>query len=753
MKRILSILIALAMLIGAAPLAVFAGGGNDFPEEGCINSEPLRPESSFTFNFTGEGVYIDFYSGAEGVYVFESSSDLDLFVRVYDGEGNEIAYNDDGDNTQDFKCYCPVGYRTDVYLYIGEWGSETGSVTVTATYSDVESVTLKQYPTKTTYLPTDWSPDITGAVFEISYKNGDKATWIPASGGYTEVGSPDGVNCSRDFVNELQPGYANQVRLSCYGYEFYYDISVRDYYFDEARVTRMPYRSEYIVGVDNHSFYPDGMLVQLYKNGSPVETVNFSGESPTHPLIQEFALPDEYVLGENEISVRFANGVSAELTVTGIENPYESIEMVKLPDKTVYDTTPNGFFPNPELAGGVLRVHYKNGEYYDHTFDDGYDNQILGHYYYYSFTDWQLKVGANTIGIDFCGLTCTFDVTGVESTIKSVELLKQPDRLNYYIGETDLSIKGARLRVNYTDNTYKIINFTDENRYIDGFYVDYALESAPVAGGNVATLWYGGCSAEVTVTFRENDVKRVTVAKDPDKTVFGLHSVVLPEDLAGLVLNVTYQDGTRETWDYSANNGVFRGAEVFGSAYIDNYGYNALTLNMAGYYANVYVLSKDLFVMSYEVVRGPDANGSNAVIRFSLEDGASFEATFPGNYNSDDYATGFLNLPGYGRYSYDLYRNANIGGDKYVVLYVFEMENPILMPMGGSAAQKGDFDGDGEISVADALAALRIAAKLAPETASSVEIGDVDGDGHVTVSDALAILRVAAKLADPSSLG
>ncbi len=61
---------------------------------------------------------------------------------------------------------------------------------------------------------------------------------------------------------------------------------------------------------------------------------------------------------------------------------------------------------------------------------------------------------------------------------------------------------------------------------------------------------------------------------------------------------------------------------------------------------------------------------------------------------------------------------------------------------------KGDFDFDGEITVADALAALRIAAKLADETPESVLIGDVDGDGHVTVSDALAILRAAAGLAD-----
>jgi len=71
---------------------------------------------------------------------------------------------------------------------------------------------------------------------------------------------------------------------------------------------------------------------------------------------------------------------------------------------------------------------------------------------------------------------------------------------------------------------------------------------------------------------------------------------------------------------------------------------------------------------------------------------------------------------------------------------------------GSSQVMKGDFDGDGKITVADALAALRIAAKLAEETYESIIIGDIDGDGHITVSDALSILRVAAKLAPASSL-
>ena len=61
---------------------------------------------------------------------------------------------------------------------------------------------------------------------------------------------------------------------------------------------------------------------------------------------------------------------------------------------------------------------------------------------------------------------------------------------------------------------------------------------------------------------------------------------------------------------------------------------------------------------------------------------------------------------------------------------------------------RGDPDSDGEITVADALIALRIAARLAPETPEMIESCDTDGDGEITVADALAILRVAAKLTD-----
>ena len=68
------------------------------------------------------------------------------------------------------------------------------------------------------------------------------------------------------------------------------------------------------------------------------------------------------------------------------------------------------------------------------------------------------------------------------------------------------------------------------------------------------------------------------------------------------------------------------------------------------------------------------------------------------------------------------------------------------------AGKKGDFDGDGKITVSDALAALRIAAKMVEETADDIAIGDIDKDNKITVSDSLAILRVAAKMAGEDTL-
>lgn len=63
----------------------------------------------------------------------------------------------------------------------------------------------------------------------------------------------------------------------------------------------------------------------------------------------------------------------------------------------------------------------------------------------------------------------------------------------------------------------------------------------------------------------------------------------------------------------------------------------------------------------------------------------------------------------------------------------------------------GDIDGDGIITSADSLSALRISVKL--ETTSSIKLADVDGSGAVDSSDALEILRYSVGLSANSNIG
>ncbi len=63
-----------------------------------------------------------------------------------------------------------------------------------------------------------------------------------------------------------------------------------------------------------------------------------------------------------------------------------------------------------------------------------------------------------------------------------------------------------------------------------------------------------------------------------------------------------------------------------------------------------------------------------------------------------------------------------------------------------SSVIKGDLNGDGKVTAADARIALQIAAGLQKPTAEQLKAGDIDGNGKIGANDARAILRMAAGL-------
>jgi len=61
----------------------------------------------------------------------------------------------------------------------------------------------------------------------------------------------------------------------------------------------------------------------------------------------------------------------------------------------------------------------------------------------------------------------------------------------------------------------------------------------------------------------------------------------------------------------------------------------------------------------------------------------------------------------------------------------------------------GDYDGDEEITVSDALLTLRVAVGITEVTEDILLKADMDADGIISVTDALTVLRIAIKLDEP----
>ncbi len=78
----------------------------------------------------------------------------------------------------------------------------------------------------------------------------------------------------------------------------------------------------------------------------------------------------------------------------------------------------------------------------------------------------------------------------------------------------------------------------------------------------------------------------------------------------------------------------------------------------------------------------------------------------------------------------------------------------LLFEMSGVSwgAGPGDLNGDGNISLRDAVIALRVVVGLAPATPVERPQADVDGDGQVTLRDVLRILRIAIGLEQVSEV-
>ena len=308
---------------------------------------------------------------------------------------------------------------------------------------------------------------------------------------------------------------------------------------------------------------------------------------------------------------------------------------------------------------------------------------------------------------------------GEEPEATGIEVTMLPDKTSYLEGKDEFDVTGAKLTVYYDDDSFEEIDITAD--MVSGF-------DNTVVGPQTLTVTYGEFTATFEIEITAKSLTRIDITGLPDT----LDYIEGEEfDPAGLEITAYYDNETSEV--LAADAYTLEGFESTVGEHVITVSYGGKTTAFT-----VNVAAKTL--ESIKVTAFPN--------KLEYVEGEEFDATgievtaYYDNKTSEVLAADAYTLEGF---------ESTVG--EHVITVTYGEKTDAFTVTVIKKAIPGDIDGDGEISVSDALMALRVAAKLATfEDEALFALADVDHDGEITVSDVLRILRVAAKLADPSTL-
>ena len=337
----------------------------------------------------------------------------------------------------------------------------------------------------------------------------------------------------------------------------------------------------------------------------------------------------------------------------------------------------------------------------------------IGEYVFRGCTDLTIQVYKNSYAHRYA-VNNGLDYVLVKK-LERISVTTLPAKTSYKEGEA-LDVNGGRITLYYNDDSSETVNVTAD--MVSGF-------DSTRTGIQTLTVTYGGMTATFNVTVVE--LLRIAVTTLPAKTTYFKYKEAL--DVTGGRITLYYDNGTSEVIDMTADMvSGFDNTKAGSQTLTVTYGDRTASFNV-----NVVEKTLERIAVTalpdktiYQKGEALDVTGGKITMYYS--DGSSGTLAMTASMVSG-------------------FDNTKIGEQTLRVTFggkatVFTVT--VVKP----AAAMGDPDGDGEITVADALAALRIAAKLAEPTPELLAACDTDGDGEITVADALAILRVAAKLAD-----
>lgn len=291
-------------------------------------------------------------------------------------------------------------------------------------------------------------------------------------------------------------------------------------------VAAYPNKTEYVE--TEESFEPDGLIVKARLKKGGEKTVDGS----------ELAIYTESFnsVGTKSVTVLYREPSSGAVfttsfTVKTVRVPVTGITAVKLPSKTEYiENQPL------DISGAELRATFSDGRA-DVTFtatnilsDENFTVTVDG-----GKTDKnKLTVGTHTVTVTYryTDISCSFDITVKEKTLRYFYVSTEPDSLTVYSLDTVPSLKGLTLIAEF-DNGEKYTLTSADCDVICSLPLHYG-------SGNKVTVKYGKMAVTLDFTARPLEEKRLKLTL-PQVLTFILGEEI---DLSGIKAEIEYTDGS-----------------------------------------------------------------------------------------------------------------------------------------------------------------------------------------------------------------
>jgi len=185
-----------------------------------------------------------------------------------------------------------------------------------------------------------------------------------------------------------------------------------------------------------------------------------------------------------------------------------------------------------DLTGGKLKVVYSNGETAEIAMTaEGVTTE--------GYNATPATYGKQTITVKYEGKTTTFEVTVKDKELASIEWAKKPAASIIEGQELAVALKGAAIKVVYSDGTTDEISVTDQ----------MCSGLNDTVGTQTITVTYGAKTLTFDIEVKAKSITGIEVTTKPAKTEY-VEGTDL--DVTGGVLTVSYDNGKTETVDMTS---------------------------------------------------------------------------------------------------------------------------------------------------------------------------------------------------------